>query len=108
MKMVPIEKERAYIKLTERLESLSAEHTKLKKEMLTYNEKGYGFELLKFSDTSSGVFSPPWKQLCLELLKRFMKPKQRTEWLLNLRKRFKPREKSPTIYVLGKQAKINV
>lgn len=103
---VPIEKEKAYIKAQKAFEKAEVTRDKIKFELMGYYEKGYTFSLIKPSDTSAGVFNPPWKQIALELLKKLYPTKAKQEmWWIRLRKRFPKREKAPTLIILGKESK---
>lgn len=103
-KMVPIEKEKAYIALDKKFELLKAEHQLEKQKMLGYNEKGYTFSLLRFSDTSAGVFNPPWKKIALALLKKlYPKESMQKAFHKKLRKRYPPTERTPSVLIPGKK-----
>lgn len=105
VKVVPLAVEREYIKLDDQLKSLASKHKKAKAELLRYYEKGYEFTLIRPSDTSEGVFSPPWKKIALELMHKFMTSAVRKAFLKSLIKRFPKREKAPALKILGKKAK---
>ena len=96
-KIVPLSKEKNYIVLEREFKQAKIRFEKAKEEMLNLNARGFQFRYLSFSDTSSGVFCPPWKQLCMELLKRFMTKEQSKIWLKSIVRRFPAKEKAPTI-----------
>lgn len=108
IKVVPVEEEREYVKLTTQLEVLQAKHKVAKLKMLKYYEKGYEFSFIRPSDTSGGVVSIPWKQICIELMTRFMSKPVRLKYLSSLAKRFPKTERTPVLNILGKKAKAPV
>lgn len=104
-KYVPVAVEKEFIKLDTQISKLELEHKKVKLKLLSYYEKGYSFSLIKPTDTSAGVFSPPWKKLCLELIAKFMTLPQQKAWMKGLLKRFPKTERAPAFNIIGKKAR---
>jgi hypothetical protein len=106
-KTVPIKDEKEFIQLDTQMDELKLLHKKAKLKLLKYYEKGYSFSLIEPSDTSAGVFAPPWKKLCLELIAKFMTVPQQKQWMKGIIKRFPKTERAPTFNIIGKKARSN-
>jgi hypothetical protein len=105
-KLVPIEAEKRYIQLDNKLQALEAKHKIAKIKLLRYHAKGYTFSLIRPSDTSGGVFAPPWKKIAMELVKKLYKSaKERNGFFKSLIRRFPKTERAPKLCIIGKKTK---
>jgi hypothetical protein len=97
-KKAPIKKERKFIKLHDEFNDVKEKLELTKEELRILFSKGYDFTLIRFKPGSQ--FSPPWRKLCDELLKKYMNPAQSKEWHRRVAKRYPRTTIAPTIEVL--------
>jgi hypothetical protein len=108
VRLVPLEEEKKFIVLDRQLDKITAAYSIQKKRMLRYNEKGYEFRLIRPSDTSGGVFAPPWKKIAMELVaKLYPVKKLQKNFFARLAKRFPRTERAPSLIILGKRVATN-
>ncbi len=94
MKHVPLKEEKEYLALDAQIKNLEKQRARYKAQFAAYYEKGYCFTLL--TPTAPEKFSPPWKNLCMELLAQFMTPPQRKSWMRKLIIRFPRKPTAPS------------
>jgi len=103
-KSAPIKLEQEYIKLDKQLAIITAKHRVKKLKLLGYHEKGYTFSLIRMSDTTAGVFCPPWKEIAFQLAVKLFKTEKRVKkWFESLAKQYPRTERSPSISYPGKK-----
>lgn len=104
-KIVPIKVEKEYVKLDKQFDIINLKHELAKKNLLAYKEKGYSFQLIKFSDTSAGVRQIKWKEVAHTLMDRFMSKSVKATFERAILRKYPPVERTPTVLVIGKKVK---
>jgi len=94
-KKAPIKKERKFLKLHQEYGEVKDALELSKEELRALYTKGYDFTLVRF--ITSSQFKPPWRDLCEELLKKYMTPVERKKWHKQVAKRFPRKAVAPTI-----------
>jgi hypothetical protein len=95
IKHIPTDVVKSFIKAEAKFCEARDEFDTAKTEVRQYVAKGYTHPLLQIIERE--VSTPNWKKLCLELIKKFMDPKQRKIWLRSVKKRFPAHAVAPTI-----------
>jgi len=107
IKFVPISEEKAFLSLLEQDKVLKNKLATTKEKMRAYSRKGYTFRLIRVDDNTAGTFSPPWKQLCMELVAQFMTAKTAKLWMKSVIKRFPRTKREAAVRPLKKGEVVN-